>query len=305
MKCIRQQPSFTGGLCLKNKKPSILIACALVVVIAVVAVISAPLIRNASENSTIRKYTSQNLKNVDNVILLSHCAEIDGMSNSVAGVKEAVRLGADAVVVDLCFRMDGTPVITDDYENSESATTIEELFVAMNDDGFKDIIIYLNIVQLSETNKLNTVTINHNMVGRTFISGIDKTHYGMITTDSTIIPFLLKYELTKEDKDAIAEGSFSAPECIAEYGASGLEISAKDATPEVISALNDFGIPFIVSGIDSVESFCEPLLNGASTVFVNDIEKYSKILDDWTISMQERHSISVEQSLAELKKNKQ
>ncbi len=289
---------------MKNKKLSILIACILVVIIAVVSVICAPLIRNASENSIVRKYTSQNLKNVDNVMLLSHCAEIDGMTNSVAGVKEAVRLGADAVVVDLCFRKDGTPVITDNYENSESATTLEELFIAMNADGFKETIIYLNIVQLSEMNKLNTVTINHNMVGRTFISGIDEAHYGMITSDSTIIPFLLKYELTKEDKDAISDGSFSAPECIAEYGASGIEISAKDATAETISALNDFGIPFIVSGIDSVESFCEPLLNGASTVLVNDIEKYSEILDDWTISMQERHSISVEQSLADLKKNK-
>lgn len=290
---------------MKNKKLGILIACVLVVVIAIVTVVCAPLVRNASENGVIRKYTSQNLRNVDNVVLLSHCAEIDGMTNSVAGVKEAVRLGADAVVVDLCFRNDGTPVITDNYENSESATTLEELFVAMNADGFKDIIIYLNIVQLSEMNKLNTITIKHNMVSRTFIAGIDKAHYGMITSDSTIIPFLLKYELTEEDNDAIADGSFSAPECIAEYGASGLEISAKDATSETINTLNDFGIPFIVSGIDSVENFCEPLLNGASTVYVNDIEKYSKLLDDWTISMQERHSISVEQSLAELKKNKQ
>lgn len=289
---------------MKNKKLGILIACALVVVLAVVAVISAPLIRNASENSTARKYTSQNLRNVDNVVLLSHCAEIDGITNSVAGVKEAVRLGADAVVVDLCFRKDGTPVITDSYENSESAITVEELFIAMNSDGFKDITIYLNIVQLSEMSKLNSITIRHNMVGRTFIAGIDEAHYGMITSDSTIIPFLLKYEFTKEDNDAISDGSFSAPGYIAEYGASGLEISSKDATPEAISTLNDFGIPFIVSGVDSVESFCEPLLNGASTVYVNDIEKYSKLLTDWTISMQERHSSSVEQSLAELKKNK-
>ncbi|MBO5421809.1 MAG: hypothetical protein J6A67_07690 [Clostridia bacterium] len=289
---------------MKNKKLGILIACVLVVVIAVASVVTAPLIKTASENSTVRKYTSQNLKNVDNVILLSHCIEIDGKTNSVAGVKEAVRLGAQAVAVDLCFRKDGTPVITDNYENVDSATTLEELYNSLSSDGFNEVQLYLNIVQLSEMSKLNALTVDHNMVGRTLITGIDEAHYGMITGDSTIIPFLLKHELNKDDKDAISDGSFSVPESIAQYGASGLEISANDASAEVVGALNDFGIPFIVSGIDSIESFCETLLNGASTVYVDDIEKYSGILDDWTVSMQERHSISVEQSLAELKKNK-
>lgn len=289
---------------MKNKKLGILIACVLVVVIAVASVVTAPLIKSASENSAVRKYTSQNLKNVDNVILLSHCIEIDGKTNSVAGVKEAVRLGAQAVAVDLCFRKDGTPVITDNYENVDSATTLEELYIALSSDSFNEVQLYLNIVQLAEMGKLNALTVDHNMVGRTLITGIDEAHYGMITGDNTIIPFLLKYELTKDDKDAISDGRFSVPECIAQYGASGLEISTKDASAEVICTLNDFGIPFIVSGIDSIESFCETLLNGASTVYVDDIEKYAGILDDWTVSMQERHSISIEQSLAELKKNK-
>ncbi len=289
---------------MKNKKRRIIIALVTVIAVAVAAVIAVPLIKNAIENSQIRKYTAQDLKNVDNVILLAHCAEIDGMTNSVAGVKEAVRLGAEAVCVDICFRKDGTPVITDNYENSESATTLEELYIAVNEDNYKNVYIYLNIVQLSGMNKLNSLTVKHNMVGRTFIIGIDEAHYGIITSDSTIIPFLLKYKLSDEDKNAIADGTFTAPACIAEYGASGLEIDSKDATPEVLKAFNDFGIYFIVSGTDSVESFCEPLLNGASTVYVNDIEKFAEILDDWTVIMQERHSRSVEQSLADLKQNK-
>lgn len=287
---------------MKNKKRRILIICSVVASIAVLTAIAIPLILNAIENALIRKYLAQDLPNVDNVILLSHCAEVDKKTNSVAGVKEAVRLGADAVAVDLCFRKDGTPVITDNYEEAETATTLEELYAAMNAEQYKEIILYLNIVQLSEMNKLNTITIKHNMVGRTFIIGIDEAHYGMITTESTTVPFLLKYTLTDADKDAIANGNFSAPECIAKYGASGLEIDVKDATPEVIKAFNDFGIPFIVSGVDSVKTFCEPLLNGASTVYVDDIEKYSKIVKDWTVAMQERHSNAVEQSLADLKK---
>ena len=289
---------------MKNKKRLILIICLSVLALLAAVAISVPLIRNAVEDSRIRGYLSQDLGNVDNIVLISRCAEIDGKSNSVAGVKEAVRLGADGVIVDLCFRKDGTPVITDDYGESGSATTLEELFVQMNSDKYKDILIYLNIVQLSEMNKLNSIAVKHNMVGRTFITGIDEEHYGLINSDSTILPFLLDYELTDEDKSAIADGTFSAPECISEYGASGLVISAEDATPETVKTLNDFGIPFIISATDSEEKYCEVLLNGASSVCVSDIKRASQILDDWIVSMQERHSLSVEQSLADLKQNK-
>ena len=289
---------------MKNKKRSILIISLTILIFAVTTVFLVPVIRNAAENSRLGKYMSQNLPNVDNIVLISHCAEIDGKTNSVAGVKEAVRLGADAVIVDLCFRKDGTPVITDNYENSDSATTVEELFSQMNEDKYKDVIIYLNIVQLSEMTKLNSIAVKHNMLGRTFIIGIDKEHYGLISSDSTILPFLLDYKLTDEDKTAIADGTFSSPECIAEYGASGIVISPDDATEDAVRTLDEFGIPFIVSKTDSMEEYCEVLLNGACCVCIGDIEKAAQILDDWTVSMQERHSRSVEQSLADLKQNK-
>ncbi len=289
---------------MKNKKRRILIICIAIIILITATVIAVPIIRNAVENSQIREYTSQNLKNVDNVVLISHCIEVDEKTNSIAGVKEAVRLGADAVIVDLCFRNDGTPVITDNYEERDSATTVEELFLEMNADKYKDTVIYLNIVQLSQMNKLNNIAVKHNMLSRTFLIGIDEEHYGLIDSDSTILPFLLDYKLTDEDNATIADGTFSAPECIARYGASGIVIDAEYATEETVSTLNDFGIPFIVSGIDSVEEYCVSLINGAAYVHVSNIEKSADILGEWTISMQERHSSSVEQSLADLKQNK-
>ena len=120
------------------------------------------------------------------------------------------------------------------------------------------------------------------MVNRVYIIGIDESHYGIIDSDDTIIPFLLKYDFTKEELKSIKEGRFTAPECIAGYGAAGLEIDKKYATPEIISTLNDFGIPFFVSGIDSTQDFCEALLNGAMTVLVDDIEECDTTLDRWT-----------------------
>lgn len=289
---------------MKSKKRGIIIASAIVAVLAVVLVLASPFIKGTAEHLSARKYYGEDLKNVDNIILLADCCTVDGKTNSVAGVKEAVRLGADAVMVDLCFRTDGTPVITDNYEDNKTADTVEELFRALNEEKFKDIRLYLNIVQLSGLTELNRLAVSYNMAGRTFLCGIDKTHYGLVTSDDTILPFLLEHEISKEEKDAIANGTFSAPGSIAEYGASGLEIDVSDATAEAVEALDDFGIPFIVTGVGSADSFCRTILNGASTVLTDDIELCSDILEEWIVTMQERHSSSVEQSLEDLKNNK-
>lgn len=267
----------------------IVLAAAVAAVIAL-AVLS-PFISDGFNKMAARKYISQDIKNVDNIVLVGECQEIDGKAQSIAGVKEAVRLGADAVKVDLCFRSDGTPVITDKYENNTEADTVEELFNEMNNEKYKDIKIYLNIVQLSTLTELNRLAVKYDVVGRVYLIGIDESHYGLVTSDDTIVPFLLKYKITQKDRQAIADGRFSAPECIAKYGAGGLEIDADDITAETVSALNDFGIPFIVSGIESVSDYCKVLLNDASTVCVNDIELCANILDMWIESMQDRNSV--------------
>ena len=67
-----------------------------------------------------------------------------------------------------------------------------------------------------------------------------------------------------------------------------MEIDLKFATEEIISTLNDFGIPFTVSGIESISDYCRVLLNGTSTVIVEDIESATQVLDSWIEAMQER-----------------
>ncbi|MBP3447202.1 MAG: hypothetical protein J6K64_08020 [Clostridia bacterium] len=276
---------------MKNKKRSITVMTVVAVVIAIALAVLSPYISDGFDRLAARRYIGQDIKNVDNIVLIGECPEVDGKSQSVAGVKEAVRLGADAVKVDLCFRSDGTPVITDRYENNAEADTVEELFNEMNGDKYKDVTVYLNIIQLSSLTELNRLAVKYDMVGRAYLIGIDESHYGLVTNDDTIVPFLLKYEFTKDDLQKIKDGKFSAPECIAKYGAGGLEIDLKFATEEIISTLNDFGIPFTVSGIESISDYCRVLLNGASTVIVEDIESATQVLDSWIEAMQERNKI--------------
>lgn len=282
---------------MKNKKTGIIIACLIIVSAVIASIVFVPII---TDSISVRNYMAQDIKNVDNVVLVAECPEVDGQAQSIAGVKEAVRLGADAVKVDLCFRADNTPVITDNYENNNDADTVEKLFSELNDEKYKSVKLYLNIVQLSSLTELNRLTVEYNMVGRVYIIGIDKSHYGLVTSDSTIVPFLLKYDFTKEDIRSIEEGKFQAPGCINEYGAAGLEIDAKYSTPEIVSTLDDFGIPFIVSGIGSSAEFCEMLLNGATTVIVDNIKPIKDLLDGWTDAMRDRHSSILEQSIKDL-----
>ncbi|MBR6531732.1 MAG: hypothetical protein IKT61_04460 [Clostridia bacterium] len=278
---------------MKNKRRGVVIVCAVTAAAIILAVFS-PFLADISGKIAARKYMAQDIKNVDNIVLVGECPAIDGNSQSVAGVKEAVRLGADAVKVDLCFRTDGTPVITDSYENNAQADTVEELFIGMNDEKYKDVRIYLNIVQLSGLSELNRLAVKYNMVGRVYLIGIDESHYGLVTSDDTIVPFMLKYDFTAEDLQNISDGKFSAPGCISKYGARGLEIDSRYATEEIVSTLDDFGIPFIVSGTDSVRDYCNVLLNGAATVIVEDIETATQVLDNWIDAMRERSRTTVE-----------
>ncbi len=286
---------------MKSKKRSIITASAVIIALAIIIAIASPFIKSGVNSAIAHRYISTDLKNANNITLIAHSIETDGEKNSVNGVKEAVRLGADAVVVDLCFRADETPVMCEKYENYLTAPTVESLFIAMNNEKYKDIKIYFNIVQLSSLSKLNTLAIKYNMLGRIFLTGIDERRYGLINSDSTIVPFLLKYKLTQEDISSIESNTFVKPECIALYGASGLEINFDDATPEAVEALNDFGIPFIVSGINSTKDFCESLSNGATAVYVNDIESQIKVLDEWIKAIQERYQNSIKQALENTK----
>ncbi len=276
---------------MKNKKRGRFTACAVIAVVVIALSIASPFIKDGIGMLRAKSYTDSDLKNVDNIELIAECVTVDGKKNSVAGVKDAVRLGADAVKVDLCFRPDGTPVMTDRYEDNETAEQVEELFNEINNEKYKNIRIYLNIVQLSTLTQLNRLAVKYEMVGRVYLIGIDESHYGLVTSDDTIVPFLLKHKITQEDRQAITDGKFSAPECIAKYGAGGLEIDAGDITEETVNALNDFGIPFIVSGIESVSDYCKVLLSGASAVVVEDIRTSTQVLDMWIEAMQDRNTV--------------
>lgn len=285
---------------MKTKKKGIIAAAVIIVAVAVLlTVFSSPVI-NTAGNLNASKFTSADLANVDNIVLLAHCSEVDGNSNSVAGFKEAVRLGADAVAVDLCFSEDGTPIMTDSYENVGNAPLLEDLFKAMADKKYSKTKLFLNIVQLSDLTKLNKLASDYNVAARTVIIGIDEHHYGLITSADSMIPFYLDYKLSSSDVNKIEKGEFSVPEVIEKYGASGLVIDYSQCSENVIETLDGFGIPVIVSPVANNTQLSKALIAGAQIVWVDNVQRSRGFLDGWIKEMQKRYESSVEQSLKRL-----
>lgn len=283
---------------MKAEKKGIVIISAVIAIAVVTTIILIPLLRHNS----VSGYMKEDKKNVDNISLISRCSEIGGKKNSVAGVKESVRLGANAVIVDLCFRKDGTPVITDNYSNADSAETVEELFKAMSEDKFRKIGIYLNIVQLSDISKLNTLAVSYNMLDRLFLIGIDSDRYDLISSDDTIIPILLDYTFGSDELASVKSGKFKRPDILEEKGASGLVLDNSQITPELVETLNDYGIIFLVDGVDGTAEMCKTILNGTGNIIVTDIKEARETLDKWTEKIQERYKKSVDKSIKELSK---
>ena len=283
---------------MKAEKKGIVIVSAVIAIAVVTTIILIPLLRHKS----VSGYMKEDIKNVDNISLISRCSEIGGKKNSVAGVKESVRLGANAVIVDLCFRKDGTPVITDNYSNADSAETVEELFKAMSEDKFRKIGIYLNIVQLSDISKLNTLAVSYNMLDRLFLIGIDSDRYNLISSDDTIIPILLDYTFGSDELASVKSGKFKRPDILEEKGASGLVLDNSQITPELVETLNDYGIIFLADGVDGTAEMCKTILNGTGNIIVTDIKEARETLDKWTEKIQERYKKSVDKSIKELSK---
>lgn len=287
---------------MKTKKKSIAIAAVLIALTAVLLAVFMPYLRQLGSNAGTYGYMDKDLKNVDNVVLLAHCVEIEGQSNSVAGFKEAVRQGANAVSVDLCFKPDGTPVITDNYENVNSAPLLENLLMTMKEEKFAEINVFLNIVQFSGFSALNKLVSDYELAPRLAIIGIDSEHYELIKANDTIVPVYLDYKLSADELSAIEDGSFETPSVIAEYGADGLVIPYSDCKENVIDAFDDFGIPTVVDSVDSNSQLCSALYANAQTVYVKNAESSRKLLDKWIASMQERYQSSIEKSLEDLSK---
>ncbi len=260
----------------KPKGPvvAISVVCAVMVALAV----GIPAVSSLHNNKLIEQYTQNNLELYAPLNVITDCAEIDGIEHSLAGIKEAARLGADTVTVDLCFRTDGTPVIADDYTNiNESTLKAEDVFELICSEKYSKLNINFRLRQLSSLSEFNRLVNESGVAKRVMISGIDSKRYSLISGADT--PVKVYFDFVPDgntDKDVEA-----VDQLMSDYHLGGIVIKAKDASPELIEALSKKGVPYIISEVEKEVEMYLTMSYGAYAIETDSPQLLKKAYKSW------------------------
>ncbi len=277
-----------------DKKTVIIISVSLVIILlATVFIVKG--IKNKKAREKVAQYLSENIKVYDELNMISDCPQIDGNKNTVAGIKEAHRLGAQTVTVDMCFNSDDIPVITDDYDSVSSDTLkLEEIFKLMNEEKYNKMRINLRLRQLSSLSEFNRLFTQYNMNGRVLISGIDKNRYGLISGDSTGAYIYFDYipeGNVKKDVKTIEQMQ-------KEYGIAGVIIDCKNLSEELSDKLSENGIPFIAGNVNEEADMYEVLSYSISNIGTDNPQKLIEVYDKWKQETNSRVNKEINQKLS-------
>lgn len=285
---------------LKNKKLTAIIAVCLVAVIIAVCVLAGAIV-NVVHQKKIKAFLDSKFETNGEMNVISDSADVDGGKNSIAGIKEAHRLGADTVTLDLCFNGSDVPVIADDYDSINKDTLkLEEVFKLLTDEKYQNLMLNLRIKQLGSLKKFNELFLKYDVSGRVMISGIDKDHYSLISGDATSAALFFDYVPKADSKESLDE-ILSLQK---DYGISGVIINLKDINSELSEKLNQRGIIYIVSGADDELSMYSVLGTGAYNIETAYPDQLKEVCFKWKESTREKMDKSILDELNNKKQNK-
>lgn len=247
--------------------------CAAIIALAVII----PAVSNFRNDRLIEQYTRNNLELYAPLNVISDCAEIDGIPHSLAGIKEAARLGADTVTVDLCFRADGTPVITDDYTDiNDSTLKAEEIFELMCSENYEELNINFRLRQLSSLSEFNRLVSEYGVAKRVMISGIDSKRYSLISGEDTPVKVYFDFE-----PDSAQNSIEEIDRLMNDYHLGGVVIDSEDISPELIEALSQKGVPYVISGVDKEVEMYLVMSYGAYAIETSSPQLLKQAHDSW------------------------
>lgn len=260
------------------KRNKIIIAVVIVLALIAITVLSVNAIKAKKEKDAINDYLSQRIETYGEINIMSAAAVIDGKKNTVAGIKEAFRLGADTVTVDLCFNENDVPVICEKYDDINKETLkLEDVFKLLKDEKYSDLKLNLRLRQLSSLEKFNALLKKYDMSGRVIISGINSNRYSMISGNSTSAGVFFDYAPQKDRKKSLNEINGLRKE----YNISGVIISCDNITKELAETLNQRGITYIISGTDEELDMYSVLSSGANNIETSSPEKLLEVYSLW------------------------
>lgn len=261
-----------------NKKKKAAVIVAVIILIAAITV-SAFIIKNRKTEKEIEQYLQKSPDLYGELCVITDSAEVDNSRYSLAGIKEAVRLGANVVTLDICFDSDSVPVICRDFDDiSDSTLRLEKVLeLITGEDEYSAVNLNLRLRQLSSFETLNALIKKYGIDNRVIISGIDRNRYALITGDDTPASLFFDYEVKGTAEETTAE----IAELQKMYNISGVIIDAKSIDAQLTDALIQSGIPFIVSSVDSDIEIYRVLSYGAYLIQTNSPERLNEIYKYW------------------------
>lgn len=275
-------------------KPKIkgIIIVAVIIIAAAAAVIIANKIEIKKENAAEAEYLKKNLPPYSSITIISDFPEKD--NNTLTAFKEAVRTGADAVTLDLCFDSDGSPVICSDYNKiNDSTLPLSELFEIMNTDEYKDIQLNLRLRQLGSTETFNKLANEYNMTGRIILSGIDEDRYGIIQGDKIAAEVFYYYTPQKDNEKSAEE----IRQIVSQYNIEGVIIEYKKIRDDLIELLNDSGISCIISGVNKKSEMYRSIELGIGLIQTKNTAELNEIYTKWKDATVDNIDEEVDKSL--------
>lgn len=254
---------------MKSKKKIAIPVIAVILGVICILLCVYPRIRN---NLLIKEYQSQKLELYSQLNIVSDSFPVDGNPDSLSGFKEAVRLGADTVTMNLCFKNDGTPVICENYDLlTDDTLKAEEIFKLMNEDNYIDTKVNFRIRQLGSLTVFNSLISEYDLSDRVILSGIDESRYSLIHGTDTPADLYFDYN-ANDDINACVE---EVNTMIADYGIRGVIVD--DADAQLVDAFCQKGISFIVSDVDDEIDMYRLMSYGAYYLETDNPDKMSEI----------------------------
>lgn len=266
----------------------------IIVIILIVAVIASFFIaKTMIQKKKIQKindYLSQRIETNGELNIISDAAVVDDKKNTIVSIKEAVRLGANTVTLDLCFDSNDVPVVCDDFNNiSENSLKLEDVFKLLKEEKYSSVKLNLRLNQIGSIKKLNELLNKYEMTDRVILSGFDENRYNMLDCSSTSAGVFFDC-VPEKDPQKASEYIFSL---IDDYGISGVIINYADITPELVEKLNQHGKAFIVSGVDDELSMYEALSTGANIIETSSPDTLLEIYNNWRTQSKENVEKSI------------
>lgn len=273
----------------KQKKKKIILAICIFLLITA-AVSSVFITKHHRFTQTKNLFLSQNLELYDDFSVISPSAEVDKSRCSATSFKEAVRLGANTVVLDTCFDKDNIPVISESYDKiNDESLKFEDIAKLLTQKEYQNIKVCLKIKQLGSLSVLNSILSEYSISDRVIICGIDEERYGLVSGNDTFAKVYFDYKPADIASRSIEEiGKLKA-----KYNISGVIISYKDITEELLKLLSENSIQYIISGIEEELDMYKALSMGIPVIETDKPKLLNEIYENWRNETQKRIDASV------------